>query len=85
MSRDFALEKYMSQIMNALLKEVAFSGLSIRSRFEEFSQSSGEDWEDLRELKDIHQHIIEIRPDLLSDVLTENTINPALERHGGIP
>ena len=70
--------------MNTLREDLTFAGFALQSRFDELSQCSIENRQELRELKDIHQQIIEVCRDVFSDVFSENTIHQALERRGGI-
>ena len=68
--------------MDALRKDLAFAGFALQTRFNALSQGSIENRQELKELKGIHQQIIEIRRDVFSDMLSENAIDQALERRG---
>ena len=82
--RDFAFGHYVSQIMDALRKDLAFAEFDFQSRFDELSQGYSENRQELSELKCIHQQVVEVRRYVFSDLRSENAIHQALERRGDI-
>ena len=70
--------------MDTLRKDLAFAGFALQCRFDKLSRGSTENRQELRELKGIHQQIIEVSRDVFSDVFSENAIHQALEPRPGI-